>query len=95
MEVARLMRSRSLVCVAAEPDLQPKSEVLEDDFTAFVAPLLPGELSYRAYPGGADSLSDVIGEGFQFILADKVMDNWCAVVPDPDGVNRGQWEIPG
>ena len=56
-EVARLVRPRSLLCVVTEPDLQPKPEVLEDDFTAFVAPLLPGELVYRAYPGGADSAS--------------------------------------
>jgi hypothetical protein len=38
-------------------------------------------------PGGADSLCDVIGE--VFLLADKAMGNWCAVVPDPDGVSRG------
>ncbi|WP_189670807.1 hypothetical protein [Promicromonospora soli] len=95
MEVARLVRPRSLLCVVSEPDLQPKSEVMEEDFTAFAAPLLPGELAYQAYPGGADSLSDVIGQGFSFILADKALSNWCAVVPDPDGVMRGQWESPG
>ncbi|MFI7295235.1 hypothetical protein [Streptomyces sp. NPDC050121] len=94
-EVARLVRPRSLLCVVAEPDLQPGPETLEDEFTAFADPLLPGELVYRAYPGGADSLSDVIGEGFSFMLADKAMGSWCAVVPDEDGVNRGQWESPG
>ncbi|WP_371797428.1 hypothetical protein [Streptomyces sp. NBC_01718] len=94
-ELARLMRPRSLVCMAIEPDVQPRPEVLEDDFTAFVAPLLPGELSYRAYPGGADTLSEVTGEGFSLMLADRVMGDWCAVVPDTDGVNRAQWESPG
>lgn len=94
-EVARLVRPRSLLCVVTEPDLQPEPEVVEDDFTAFVDPLLPGELVYRAYPGGADSLADVIGEGFSFMLADNAMGNWCAVVPDVDGVNRGLWESSG
>jgi hypothetical protein len=93
-EVARLVWPRSLLRVIAEPELRPKPEVLEDDFTAFMAPLLPGELVYQAYPGGADSLSDVVGEGFSYILADRAMGDWCAVVPDSDGVNRGQWESP-
>ncbi|WP_149825066.1 hypothetical protein [Streptomyces tailanensis] len=93
-DVAELMRPRSLLSVVGDPDLQPKPEILEDDFTAFTAPLLPGELSYRAFPGGADSLSDVVGEGFSLVLADNFMGNWC-VVPDPDGVNRGQWENSG
>jgi hypothetical protein len=95
MEVSRLVRPRSLLCVIAEPDLQPKSDVLEDGFTAFAAPLLPGELVYRAYPGGADDISDVVANEFTFILADNSMGNWYAVVPDSDGVNRGQWESPG
>lgn len=94
-EVAQLVRPRSLLCIITEPKLRPESDMLEDDFTAFVAPLLPGELVYQAYPGGADSLSDVIGEGFSWILRDRDIGNWCAVVPDPDGVNRGQWESPG
>lgn len=94
-ELARLMRPRSLVCVASDPELQPRPEILEDDFTAFVAPLLPGELAYRAYPGGADALSEVTSEGFSLMLADKVMGDRCAVVPDSDGVNRAQWEGPG
>lgn len=94
-EVARLLRPRSLVCVATDPELQPRAELLEDDFTVFVAPLLPGELVHRAYPGGADTLSEVTGEGFSLMLADSVMGDWYAAVPDPDGVNRAQWESPG
>ncbi|MFE5974365.1 hypothetical protein ACFQ64_19660 [Streptomyces sp. NPDC056460] len=94
-ELARLMRPRSLVCVASEPKLQPRTELLDDDFTAFVAPLLPGELAYRAYPGGADTLSEVTDAGFSLMLADMVMGNLYAVVPDPDGMNRAQWESPG
>ncbi|MFF8189986.1 hypothetical protein ACF05L_03680 [Streptomyces bobili] len=93
-ELARLMRPRSLVCVATEPELQPRPELLEDDFTAFVAPLLPGELVYRAYPGGADTLSEVTGEGFSLMLADRVIGDWCVVVPDSDGANRAHWESP-
>lgn len=80
--------------MATEPESQPKAELLEDDFTAFVAPLLPGELAYRAYPGGADTLSGVTDEGFSLMLADRVMGDWCAVVPHPDGVNRAPWESP-
>ncbi|MFE0693005.1 hypothetical protein [Streptomyces sp. NPDC058869] len=94
-ELARLMRPRSLVCVASDPELQPRPELLEEDFTAFVAPLLAGELIYRAYPGGVDTLSEVTSEGFSLILADRVMGDWCAVVPDSDGVSRAQWERPG
>jgi hypothetical protein len=94
-EVARVVSPRSLLCVITEPELQPNPGALEDDFTAFMAPLLPGELVHQAYPGGADSLSDVIGAGFSYMLADSGMGDWCAVVPDADGVNRGQWENPG
>lgn len=93
-EIARVVRPRSLLCVVVEPELRFMPEVLEDDFTAFVAPLLPGELVHQAYPGGADSLAEVAGAGFSFMLADKGMGNWCAVVPDPDGVIRGQWQNP-
>ncbi|MEU3238463.1 hypothetical protein ABZ710_24210 [Streptomyces anthocyanicus] len=94
-ELARLMRPRSLVCLATDPPLQPGPELLEDDFTAFAAPLLPGELLYRAYPGGADTLSEVTRAGFSCMLADRVMGDRCAVVPDADGVSRAQWESPG
>ncbi len=93
-ELARLMRPRSLVSVASDPELQLRPELLEDDFTAFVAPLPPGELVYRAYPGGADSVSEVVGEGFSLMLADRVMGDLCAVVPDSDGMGRARWESP-
>ncbi|RPE45131.1 hypothetical protein EDD90_8392 [Streptomyces sp. Ag109_O5-1] len=99
-EVARLVSPRSLLCVVAEPDLRATTEVpddaevLDDGFTAFVSPLLPGALAHREYPGGADSLSDVVGAGFDLLLTDGAMGRWCAVVPDPDGVNRAQWESP-
>ncbi|MFI9339705.1 hypothetical protein ACIG0D_00270 [Streptomyces sp. NPDC052773] len=82
--LARLMRPRSLVYVVTEPELHPRPELLEDDFTAFAAPLLPGELTHRAYLGGAETLSEVTAEGFSLMLADTVMGDWCAVVPDSD-----------
>ncbi|MFD8289709.1 hypothetical protein ACFV2B_16060 [Streptomyces lavendulae] len=94
-EVAQLLRPRSLVCVAIEPELNPRAELLQDDFTAFVAPLRYGELAHRNYPGGADTLSEVIDDGFSLMLADAALGDWCAVVPDTDGVARGQWETPG
>lgn len=93
-EVARLVKPRSLLCVAVDPDLRPRPELLEDDLTAFAAPGPPGELPYRAWPGGADALSEITGEGFSHVLADRVAGRWCAVVPDPDGVVRGRWEEP-
>lgn len=94
-EVARLVKPRSLLCVAVDPDLRPRPELLEDDLTAFAAPGPPGELLYRAWPGGADDLSDITGEGFSLVLADRTAGRWCAVVPDPDGIVRGRWEEPG
>ncbi|MFB8442545.1 hypothetical protein ACFC7A_26200 [Streptomyces niveus] len=94
-ELARLVRPRSLLRSISAPDLRPKPEILEEDFTAFAAPLVPGELRYKAYPGGADSLSEVVTAGFPFVLADEVSGNRYAVVPDLDGVVRGQWEKPG
>ncbi|MEU9578335.1 hypothetical protein [Streptomyces chilikensis] len=94
-EVARLLRPRSLVCVVAEPELKPSTKLLQDDFTAFVAPLPHGELAHRNYPGGADTLSEVTDDGFSLMLADAALGDWCAVVPDTDGVARGQWETPG
>jgi hypothetical protein len=93
MEIAGLVWPGSLVCVIAEPDWRTGPEVLEDDFTAFADPTVPGELIYRSYPGGADSISDV-AEDFSFILPDKILGDWCAVVPDSDGVARGQWPSP-
>ncbi|MET8746700.1 hypothetical protein [Streptomyces sp. NPDC004728] len=36
VEVARLLRPRPLVCVATEPELNPRAELLQDDFTAFL-----------------------------------------------------------
>ncbi|MFJ4338098.1 hypothetical protein [Streptomyces sp. NPDC088915] len=94
-ELVRLMRPRSLVCVVTEPDLRLRSDLLEDDFTAFVDPLMPGELTYRSYPGGADTLSEVTGEGFSLMLADKVLGERCAVMPDSDGESGTRWENPG
>lgn len=92
---ARLLRPRSLVCVATEPELSPRAELLEDAFTAFAAPLLPGELAHRYYPGGADTLREVMDDGYSLMLADAALGDRCAVVPDADGVVRGRWERPG
>ncbi|MGW5000673.1 hypothetical protein ACWEP8_23685 [Streptomyces hydrogenans] len=94
-EVARLVSPRSLVGVAVEPELNLGADLLDDDFTAFTAPLPHGELTHRNYPGGADTLSEVTRDGFSLMLADATLGDWCAVVPDADGVARGQWENPG
>ncbi|RPF43699.1 hypothetical protein EDD96_0208 [Streptomyces sp. Ag109_G2-6] len=85
--MARLLRPRSLVSVAVEPELSPRAQLLQDDFTASVAPLPPGELAHRNYPGGADTLSEVTDAGFSLMLADTAHAS-CAVVPDADGLTR-------
>ncbi|MGA5564440.1 hypothetical protein ACPCUV_25195 [Streptomyces platensis] len=94
-EVAQAARTRSLLCVVANPDLRLDAGLLDEDFTAFKAPLTPGQLIYRAYPRGADSLAEVTDRGLSFMLADVVLAGWCAVVPDSDGVVRAAWESPG
>ncbi|MEU2429896.1 hypothetical protein ABZ611_10305 [Streptomyces sp. NPDC007861] len=93
--VARAVWPRSLLCVVVDPDVRLDAGVLDEDFTAFEAPLTPGQLMYRAYPGGADSLSEVTDRGLSFMLADAVLGGRCAVVPDSDGVVRAAWESPG
>jgi hypothetical protein len=91
-EVAGVVRPRSLVSVVIDPDMRLDLLLLDDDFTAFRAALAPGELAYRAYPGGADALTELTDDGFTLMLGESALAAWCAVVPDPDGVVRGQWE---
>lgn len=91
-EVARAVRPRSLLSVTVDPDLRLEPLLLDDDFTAFKPPLVPGELTYRAYPGGADSVAELTDDGFTFMLGESVPAAWSAVVPDSDGVVRKHWE---
>ncbi|MBG0819106.1 hypothetical protein [Planomonospora sp. ID82291] len=91
-EVAQAVRPRSLLCVVTDPDLRLEPALLDGDFTAFKDPLTSGELAYCAYPDGAADLAEVTDGGFSFMLKDSALVKWCAVVPDPDGVVRGQWE---
>jgi hypothetical protein len=76
----------------ADPDLRLRADLLDDGFTAFESPLVPGQLAYRSYSFGADCLAEVTAEGYAFMLSDSALTQWCAVVPDADGVVRGQWE---
>ncbi|MGY3847199.1 hypothetical protein ACWV2X_18385 [Streptomyces hydrogenans] len=57
-----------------------------------MAPLPHGEPAHRNHPGGADALAEVTDDGFSLMPADASLGDWCAVVPDADGVARGQWE---
>ncbi|MFI9642429.1 hypothetical protein ACIG87_20600 [Micromonospora sp. NPDC051925] len=93
-QVAGSIRPRSLVCVVVNPDLRLKGGDLDDDFTAFPAPLQPGELSSRSYPG-VDSLDEVTSHGYSLMLPDSALTRWCAVMPDPDGEARGPWKDHG
>ncbi|MGW4372976.1 hypothetical protein ACWEJ7_04840 [Streptomyces albidoflavus] len=93
-QVARTVRPRSLLGVVADPELRLDAAVLEEDFTAFADPLAPGRLVALAYPGGADSLSDVTGRGLSLMVADEALDGWSAVVADPDGGVRAARPSP-
>lgn len=90
-QIAGAVRSRSLLGVAAGPVLRLDSALLDDAFTAFEAPIAPGELAHRGYLYGADTLAEVTDDGFTLMLDDAAVKKWCAVVPDDDGVNRGRW----
>ncbi|MET9969948.1 hypothetical protein ABZZ80_29490 [Streptomyces sp. NPDC006356] len=89
---AEAVRPRSLLSVVVDPDLRLDPLFLDDDFTAFKAPLAAGELTYRAGPRGADDLRELTDDDFAFLLRDSAPVAWRAVVPDSDGVVRGRWE---
>lgn len=91
-EVADTVWPRSLLSVAAGPSLRFDAALLTDAFTAFQEPIAPGELVHKSYLWGADSLTEVAAGGYTVMLSDAVLTKWRAVVPDEDGVNRGNWE---
>lgn len=91
-EIARSVGPRSLLRVFADPNLRLRPELHDEDFTAFRTPLEPGELSYRAFPGGVDDLAVVTDQGFSSMLPDSAPSLWSAVVPDADGVVRSDWD---
>lgn len=93
-EVIAVMQPGSLVSVAAAPDLRVR--LLDKGFTAFEAPLEPGELAYREVPFGVDDdeLAQVTGAGFNLFVSDVELAVLYAVVPDSDGVVRHQWDDP-
>jgi hypothetical protein len=93
-EEAQAVRPRSLLCLVVDPNLQSDPALLDDAFTAFKAPITPGELPYCAYPYGVDDFAAVTDDGFPLLLRDSMLVNCCAVVPDSDGVVRGRWEDP-
>ncbi|MET8760494.1 hypothetical protein [Lentzea sp. NPDC004782] len=77
------------------PDLRVR--LIAESFTAFTAPLVPGELVYRHVPAGVDDddeVAEVTGAGFSLFLSPDALAELYAVVPDADGVVRGQWEDP-
>lgn len=77
-EVIAAMEPGSLVSVAVDPDLRVR--LLDKGFTAFTAPLAPGELVYREVPFGVDD--------------DAELAEVYAVVPGLDGVVRPRWDDP-
>jgi hypothetical protein len=66
--------------------------MLEESFTAFRSPLASGELEYRNYPLGTDTVDEVLAVGFTLALLWRDLDDRQAVVPDADGVIRALWE---
>jgi hypothetical protein len=90
--VRREVRPRSLVRFVSGPDLTFSPDMLEESFTAFRAPLEPGELEYRNYPLGTDTIDEVLAVGFTLALLWRDLDDRQAVIPDTDGVIRALWE---
>ena len=90
--VRREVHPRSLVRFVSGPDLSFSADMLEEPFTAFRTPLEPGELEYRDYPFGTDTLDEVRDAGFTQALFERDLDDRQAVVPDADGVIRARWE---
>ncbi|WP_194116911.1 hypothetical protein [Streptomyces otsuchiensis] len=86
------VRPRSLVRFVFQPDLGFSEDMLEESFTAFRTPLEPGELEYREYPFGTDTLEEVRDADFTLALIERDLDDRQAVVPDADGVIRACWE---
>jgi hypothetical protein len=94
-EVIAAMEPGSLVSVAVDPDLRVR--LLDKGFTAFTAPLAPGELAYRYVPVGVDDdaeLAEVTGAGFDLFLSGAALAELYAVVPGLDGVVRPHWDDP-
>jgi hypothetical protein len=93
--VIAAMEEGSLVSVAVDPDLRVR--LLDKGFTAFTAPLPPGELVYRRVPVGVDDdaeLAEVTGAGFDLFLSDTALAELYAVVPYADGAALRQWDDP-
>ncbi|WP_433272761.1 hypothetical protein ACQPZF_17270 [Actinosynnema sp. CS-041913] len=86
------MGRRSLVGVVVDPDLRLDPTLVEKPFTAFPGPLVPGRLDHVMYGSGVDDVSEVTGAGLSYMVPDSIVDAWCAVVPDADGVVRIEWE---
>jgi hypothetical protein len=98
-DLAMSVQPGALLSVVVQPELYDVevdavivAELIDDGFTSFRNPVGSGELDYRSYPTGVDSLADV-AEGFSLILRNSLLSAWCAVVPGPDGAVR-RWEHP-
>ncbi|MGP3910070.1 hypothetical protein [Nonomuraea sp. 10N515B] len=89
-EIRQSVQPRSLLCVAIDPDPHLNPALMEEDFTAFRAPLTSGRLTYAAYHWGADDLKELADQGMNFMIATSDLRE-SAVVPDADGVVRGVW----
>ncbi|GAA3874012.1 hypothetical protein GCM10022243_43950 [Saccharothrix violaceirubra] len=89
-EVAGAVWRRSRVTVVVDPVLFPAA-ALDDYFTAFPDVLTPGELRHCTYQEGVEDVSEVTDEGLSLMLPEEAMGRWVVVVPDADGVVRGEW----
>ncbi len=88
--VARI-EQRSLVFVVVNPDLELSESVIDEGFTAFSSPLLPGELAYEKF-GFADDVAVLRKAGYDLALPDSDWGDLCAVVPDIDGIVPMTWD---
>ncbi len=91
--IASAVSPRSLICVAVAPDLRPDLDLTEHGFTAFAPSPQPGRLAHRFFACGSEDVEGTVASGFSLTLLESAFTS-CAVVPDPDGVVRADWDRP-
>ncbi|WP_369371048.1 hypothetical protein AB1046_20110 [Promicromonospora sp. Populi] len=92
--VVASVRPRSLVSVLLDPETRLDRLDLDEGFTALGPLSAAGEMQHREFPLGADSIDDVVSEGWRQAVGEADRWSWVAAVPDADGVLRIAWPMP-
>lgn len=87
------VRPRSLLSVLLDPETRLDRLDLDEGFTALGPLRAGGEIGHREFPLGADSIGDVIIEGWRMAVSEADRWTWVAVVPDADGELRIEWPL--